>query len=271
MSVSQRDCMVSRGLEPRALKGSLDDFIRGTRAAPRARPVGSQRSAPLPPPRAILGSGGQWLVTLATMGRRAPTGGRQGYQPLAARLPISDLHDAFREGRPLDDPAEFRYPPMSATAASACGPFPGGLLAAGDAVCSFNPIYGQGMTVAALEAVALGRLLRQAIPPAPGTWFTTVAAITGVPWTWRASPTWGSAASRGAGRHEPPGHRLHRPLSRRGRTRRGPRAQFANVAGLLKRPARLVRPTTLARVVRGNLRRAPAPVAPAPAGIGFEF
>jgi len=38
--------------------------------------------------------------------------------------------------------------------------WPPGLIAIGDAVCVFNPVYAQGMTVAALEALALRNLLR---------------------------------------------------------------------------------------------------------------
>lgn len=50
------------------------------------------------------------------------------------------------------------------------GRFPGGLVAIGDAVASVNPIYGQGLTVAALQASALSAYLRAGAPPHEAAW-----------------------------------------------------------------------------------------------------
>lgn len=46
---------------------------------------------------------------------------------------------------------------------------PEGLVVVGDAVCTFNPVYGQGMTVATLGAMLLGSLLRDRLRPGEAT------------------------------------------------------------------------------------------------------
>jgi 2-polyprenyl-6-methoxyphenol hydroxylase-like FAD-dependent oxidoreductase len=65
---------------------------------------------------------------------------------------------------------------------------PEGLIAIGDAVCSFNPVYGQGMTVGAIEAEALGRMLAGAqaeggMGPGFGRrWFQAITPVIDAAW-----------------------------------------------------------------------------------------
>jgi hypothetical protein len=60
--------------------------------------------------------------------------------------------------------------------------FPEGYLVLGDALCSFNPIYGQGMTVAAMEAVALGECLADGRERLARRFFAKASQIIDVPW-----------------------------------------------------------------------------------------
>ena len=66
--------------------------------------------------------------------------------------------------------------------------FPDGLIVFGDAVCSFNPVYGQGMTVSAIEAEALGQMLAAAqaeggMRPGFGRrWFQAIRPVVDAAW-----------------------------------------------------------------------------------------
>jgi hypothetical protein len=59
---------------------------------------------------------------------------------------------------------------------------PFGLIAIGDAISSFNPVYGQGMSVAALEALALRQALASGTGRLPHRYFRASSGIVDVAW-----------------------------------------------------------------------------------------
>jgi 2-polyprenyl-6-methoxyphenol hydroxylase-like FAD-dependent oxidoreductase len=67
--------------------------------------------------------------------------------------------------------------------------FPGGLLPIGDSMCRFNPIFGQGMSVGALEAVTLHELLSESpredngLPTLASAWFAAASDLIKTPWS----------------------------------------------------------------------------------------
>ncbi|MDN5918283.1 MAG: FAD-binding monooxygenase [Pseudonocardia sp.] len=156
----------------------------------RARPgaIGSDLGI-IPAPYPPLGRGGglaviegdRWIVTLAGVLGDHPPADAAGFEAFARSLPVPDLHDAIAGAEPLDDPVPFRFPASVRRRYERLARFPDRLLVLGDAFCSFNPVYGQGMTVAALEALALRRHLR-ARPPRPRAFHRHVARIVDAPW-----------------------------------------------------------------------------------------
>jgi 2-polyprenyl-6-methoxyphenol hydroxylase-like FAD-dependent oxidoreductase len=105
-----------------------------------------------------------------------------GFDAFAASLICPDIADAIVGAQPLDDPVAFRFPASVRHRYERLRHFPDGLLVLGDAACSFNPLYGQGMTVAANQALALRRLLARGTEPAPSEYFRVIAKTIDTPW-----------------------------------------------------------------------------------------
>lgn len=127
--------------------------------------------------------GDRWIVSLVGyLGDHAPND-VDGLTAFARGLPQPDLYELLREAEPLTKPVPARFPFSQRRYYERMRRFPQGLLAIGDALCSFNPMYAQGMSVAALEAELLGRCLQSYRgDELRRTFFRGCSAIIETPW-----------------------------------------------------------------------------------------
>jgi 2-polyprenyl-6-methoxyphenol hydroxylase-like FAD-dependent oxidoreductase len=103
--------------------------------------------------------GDRWIVTLTGMhGDRPPTD-EAGFLAFARSLPSQEVADFIESATPAGPAVTHRLHSNQRRHVEKLRNVPGGLVMLGDAVCSFNPTYGQGMTTATLQAEALGRAL----------------------------------------------------------------------------------------------------------------
>ena len=105
--------------------------------------------------------GERWIVTLAGyLGDAAPPD-LEGFIEFARSLDAPDCYDIIKTAEPLGEASQYKYPASQRRHFEKLTRFPEGFLICGDALCSFNPIYGQGMTTAASEAALLDECLRR--------------------------------------------------------------------------------------------------------------
>ena len=84
-----------------------------------------------------------------------------GFLDYARGLSQPDIYEAIKEAEPLTPVFTYKYSTKRWRHYERMSRFPDGFVILGDAVCSFNPIHAQGMTLAALEAKMLDVHLRQ--------------------------------------------------------------------------------------------------------------
>jgi 2-polyprenyl-6-methoxyphenol hydroxylase-like FAD-dependent oxidoreductase len=127
--------------------------------------------------------GGRWILTLIGLtGNRPPTDDA-GFRAFATSLPSKEIAELVATAQPLDEPVPATYPSNVRRRYDRLARFPEGYVVLGDAICSFNPMYGQGMAVAALECAALADTLAEPGEGAIGPrFFRRAAPVLDAPW-----------------------------------------------------------------------------------------
>jgi 2-polyprenyl-6-methoxyphenol hydroxylase-like FAD-dependent oxidoreductase len=137
--------------------------------------------------------GNRWMLALGGRDDEHPPGDEAGVREYAATLRTKTIAEAIRPARMVGGVERFRFTESRNRHFERLEAFPCGLLPIGDAICRFNPVFGQGMSVAALEAHALGQVLAMA-PQTGGLaegwrpYFQKVAEVVDAPWALAAVP-----------------------------------------------------------------------------------
>jgi 2-polyprenyl-6-methoxyphenol hydroxylase-like FAD-dependent oxidoreductase len=208
--------------------------------------------------------GGEVTAGVAgTLGDHPPTE-FAGFLDFAATLAYPDLRDALEGAELVGALASARFPANTRRHYERLDDLPAGLFVVGDALAAFNPIYGQGMTLAAIEAAELRRLLGRGRVPTPKEYFRAAARA--------LAPAWDLAV--GSDLRAP---RVAGPRTRAGRLVNAYVARFQaaaahdadlartflEVSGLVAPPKALLRPDRMVRVLARGRRHGAAAREPA--------
>jgi len=194
-----------------------------------------------------------WMLTLGAMAGHEPPSQRAEMLNFAEEFAPAHAVAAVRAAEPLVEVAHYHVPSDRWRRYDRMHRVPKGLLVVGDAICSFNPIYGQGMTVAALDAIALRDCLRRGDRDLPRRFFRATAKKIRVQWQLAVGSD--LALPEVVGRR-PPSMRITNAYVDRVLTAAESdpcvAEQFLRVTGMIDSPARLLHPSAMFRVVRAN-------------------
>lgn len=121
--------------------------------------------------------GNRWVATMAGGNGEYPPVDEDGFLEFTCSLASPVIYDALRSARPLSPVVPYRATDNRWRQYHRLKRHPDGVLAIGDSICAFNPVYGQGMTVAAECAFVLDECLRRRPREFCRTFYTKSARI----------------------------------------------------------------------------------------------
>jgi flavin-dependent dehydrogenase len=200
--------------------------------------------------------GQRWIVAMGGVhGDRPPTDDA-GLLAFAESLPKDDLARLIQTEEPLGPAVTHRLPFSQWRRFDKVKRHPAGLVAIGDAICSFNPIYGQGMTTACLEAVALGGCVdREGLASSAliSHYYKATAKILTTPWSMGAGGDFAYPMTTG---DKPPLIDLLNTQTKKvviaAQRDTDVADTFNSVAQLVAKPYALLSPSMLLKIYRAN-------------------
>jgi 2-polyprenyl-6-methoxyphenol hydroxylase-like FAD-dependent oxidoreductase len=197
----------------------------------------------------------RWILTAIGYDGHHPPSDPDGFLAFVEAAAPPDVFAAIRDAEPLDDIVGYRFPVTLRRRYERLRRFPAGLLVVGDAICSTNPAYALGMSVAALHAAALRGTLAGGDRELARRFFRAAAKATDMAWQLTVGADLSLPRVKGP-----------RPLPVRVVNAYVSRAQiaaehdstvaeqFLRIASLQDPAGRMFRPTTALRVLLGSRR-----------------
>jgi 2-polyprenyl-6-methoxyphenol hydroxylase-like FAD-dependent oxidoreductase len=156
--------------KPNDLGNAVEAVIVGaTRDCPRSGALVSQE-------------GGRWVLSLGGWMGEVPPTEIEGFRGFAASMASEEIRQIAQNNRLLGEIGLFKYPASKRHHFQKLKRFPQGFLVFGDALCSFNPSYGQGMTSAALQALVLAGELQSSEAGFVKRFFMRASQVVDIPW-----------------------------------------------------------------------------------------
>jgi 2-polyprenyl-6-methoxyphenol hydroxylase-like FAD-dependent oxidoreductase len=198
--------------------------------------------------------GDRWIVTLVGLMGERPPADLDGFIEYARTLWVGDLHELVAAAKPVGEASTGGFPSNVRRRYDRLRRFPRRYVVTGDAVCSLNPVYAQGMSVAIREARALGPILdKHGLDRVGPHFFESTKRTIDQAWTMAAGADLGYPAVQGP---RPAQWRLINAYFNRllRVAHRDPvvAKAFMEVNGMVTPPQHLMRPRIVSRVFTGG-------------------